>query len=94
MMRIESQEPIVGLMAYETPRNDHPAAAPPLLPGEEAGVGWLEREDQATDADADFESNELHAAGKTCVVCHAVIAPTDEVRRHLDGTFQHEICPG
>ena len=94
MMRIAQQEPKVGFMVYETPRNDRPAAAPPKLPGEEAAVGFLDREDQATDAAADFEDNELHAAGKTCVVCHAVIGPTDEVRRHLDGTFQHEICPG
>ena len=37
-------------MVYETPRNDRPAAAPPKLPGEEAAVGFLDREDQATDA--------------------------------------------
>ena len=92
-MRTDECEPIVAAMAYENPRNDRPAASPPLLPGEEAGVGWLNREDQATDADMDFEDNELHAAGKTCVVCHAALGPTDEVRRHLDGTFQHEMCP-
>jgi len=81
-------------MVYETPRNDRPAAAPPLLPGEEAAVGALNREDQATDADMDFEDNELHAVGKTCVACQATIGPGEDVRRHLDGTYQHEICPG
>jgi hypothetical protein len=81
-------------MVYETPRNDRPPATPsPPLPGEKGAVGFLEDEDRATDSDMDFEDNELHAAGKTCVVCNATIGPTDEVRRHLDGTFQHEVCP-
>jgi len=80
-------------MAYHPQRSDDPAANPPPLPGEKGAVDFLESEDRATDADVDFEVNELHAAGQTCVVCHAAIGPTDDVRRHLDGTFQHEICP-
>ena len=94
MMRTAAYGRIVAVMAYETPRNDRPAAAPPKLPGEEAAVGFLDREDHATDADVDFETNELHAAGQTCVVCHATIEPTEDARRHLDGSYQHEICPG
>ena len=81
-------------MTYHPQRSNDPLANPPPLPGEKGSVDFLDAEDHATDADVDFEDNELHAAGKTCVVCHATIGPTDDVRRHLDGSFQHEICPG
>ena len=92
-MRAGADRPIVAVMAYHPQRSDDPAANPPPLPGEKGAVDFLDSEDRATDADVDFEVNELHAAGQTCVVCQKVIGPTDDVRRHLDGTFQHEICP-
>ena len=80
-------------MTYNTPRNDNPAAAPPPIPGESTAAAFVDHETEMSDTDRDWEENELHAAGQTCVRCHHPIAPGDDVRRHLDGTFQHEICP-
>jgi hypothetical protein len=80
-------------MTEGTPRSDRTAARPPPLPGEAAAVGFGNREDTATDAAADMDDNELHAAGQVCSRCHGVIGPEEAARRHLDGTFQHEICP-
>jgi hypothetical protein len=80
-------------MSYEMPRTDHPGAKLPPVPGEDHAAALVDAEGQMTDADSDFETNELHADGRTCVVCHATITATQEVRRHLDGSYQHEICP-
>jgi hypothetical protein len=43
-------------------------------------------------ADADLESNELHASGRICARCGRPIQPDDEVRRNAKGSYQHEDC--
>jgi len=78
-------------MTFETPRTDHPGAKLPPVPGEK--TGRIDAEGAMTDVDADFETNELHAVGRTCVRCHGTITASQDVRRHLDGSYQHEICP-
>ena len=80
-------------MTIETPRNDRPAAHPPPVPGESGARSVGNAEDVYTDADADMEENELHASGNDCVRCGKPIQSGQDVRRHLDGTFQHELCP-
>jgi len=44
------------------------------------------------DPDADYESNELHAGGKTCPRCGRLIGPGDDARRTASGAYQHEFC--
>ncbi|MBV8431913.1 MAG: hypothetical protein JO244_12150 [Solirubrobacterales bacterium] len=39
------------------------------------------------------EGNELHVQGQVCQRCGAPITATQEARRHLDGSWAHEICP-
>ena len=80
-------------MTQGTPRSDRVAATPPPLPGESTAAGIGNAEDVYTDAATDMDDNELHASGETCVRCHQPIAAGADVRRHLDGTFQHELCP-
>jgi hypothetical protein len=80
-------------MTYETPRSDKVAAREPKLPGEDAAVGELGRTFEMTDPAEDMDTNELTAAGQTCVLCHQVIEPGAAARRHLDGAYQHEFCP-
>jgi hypothetical protein len=41
----------------------------------------------------DPEENELHAAGQVCARCGAVMTANQDVRRLLDGRYQHEVCP-
>lgn len=79
-------------MTSGTPHSDKTAAAPPPLPGEAGAVQFNNAEDTFTDADTDMETNELHAPGKTCARCGAVIEDGQDVRRRLDGTFQHDFC--
>ena len=37
--------------------------------------------------------HEAHAPGEVCARCRQVIAPGQDVRRRLDGSWVHEICP-
>jgi hypothetical protein len=39
------------------------------------------------------ESNELHAPGKVCGICGQTIIAGQDVRRRVDGTWMHEVCP-
>jgi hypothetical protein len=38
-------------------------------------------------------SNELHADGKTCVLCGQVVKDGQDVRRTASGDYEHERCP-
>jgi hypothetical protein len=60
---------------------------------EEEGRRLEEAVEHETYGEADFEENELHAAGQTCARCGRPIAPGDEVRRTASGGYQHEVCP-
>lgn len=41
-----------------------------------------------------FESNEAHHPGAVCDHCGAVIGPSEDVRRTVEGRWVHELCPG
>ena len=41
----------------------------------------------------DAEDNELHAPGEVCARCHQSIAAGQDVRRQVDGSWVHEVCP-
>jgi len=53
---------------------------------EEAEEHWL-------GSDAQVESNELHAGGRTCARCGQLIGPDEDARRTASGAYQHELCP-
>jgi len=77
----------------EIPRTDHPAEAVDIpLPGVATSRDIETAREQFEDADADLESNELHASGRVCARCGRVIGPDDDVRRTASGAFQHETC--
>jgi hypothetical protein len=81
-------------MQNETPRTDHPAEGVDLpLPGIQTAHDIQDAQEHLLNADADIESNELHASGQTCARCGQAIGPEDEVRRTASGAFQHEVCP-
>jgi hypothetical protein len=71
--------------------SSQPEGYEPPRPGDEEGRRWEEAvEHEATEVD--FEDNELHAAGRTCVRCGRVITPEDDVRRTASGAYEHEDC--
>jgi hypothetical protein len=41
----------------------------------------------------DAEENELRAPGEVCARCHQTITAGQDVRRRVDGTWMHEVCP-
>ena len=45
------------------------------------------------DESGDYDSNELHAAGQTCARCGQAIERGQDVQRHIDGQWVHEVCP-
>ena len=75
---------------------------PPDFGGHEIEEGLLEdlggpheehpvpHDDQAG---SDFSDNELHAAGRVCARCGAVIQPGQDARLRADGQWMHEVCP-
>jgi hypothetical protein len=65
----------------------------PRNPNEEAGSRLEDEVEHETYGEADFEENELHAAGQTCTRCGRPIAPGADVRRTASGGYQHEVCP-
>ena len=65
----------------------------PPNPNEEAGRRLEYEDEHETYGEADFEENELHAAGQTCTRCGRPIAPGADVRRTASGGYQHEVCP-
>jgi hypothetical protein len=76
-----------------TPRTDHPAEGVDLpLPGIQTAHDIQDAQEHL-DTDADLESNELHASGRTCARCGQTIRPEDDVRRTASGAYQHEFCP-
>jgi hypothetical protein len=78
---------------FKPPHSDRIAADPPPIPGETTGPNIETAQERYVDPESDMESNELRAAGETCVHCHQTIAGNQAVIRHLNGTFQHEMCP-
>jgi hypothetical protein len=54
-----------------------------------------ERHRDPADQDPDrlAEDNEAHAPGEVCELCGAVITSGQDVRRRVDGTWVHEVCP-
>jgi hypothetical protein len=76
------------------PRMDDPARDAHIpVPGIQTAHDIEESEEHFLSADADLESNELHASGRVCARCGRVINPEDDVRRTARGTYQHESCP-
>ena len=76
-----------------TPRTDHPAEGVNLpLPGIQTAHDMEAAEEHLVSADADLESNELHASGQVCARCGQAIQPGDEVRRTVSGDYQHDFC--
>lgn len=81
-------------MQEETPRSDHPAEGHNLpLPGIQTAHDMEAAEEQLVITGLDPESNELHAAGRTCARCGQTISADQDVRRTASGAYQHEICP-
>lgn len=78
-------------MMTEGPGSQQTGNEPPL-PGLEEGSRWEEAAEHQTYGDVDFEDNELHAAGRTCVRCGQAIAPGEDVRRTVSGDYEHESC--
>ena len=77
-----------------TPRTDHPAEGVNLpLPGVKTAHDMEEAEEHWLGSDAQVESNELHAGGRTCARCGQPIGPEEDVRRTASGAYQHELCP-
>ena len=80
-------------MRDETPRTDHPAEAVDIpLPGIQTARDVEDAEGHFQAADADLESNELHASGRVCARCGQTIRPDEDVRRTASGAYQHEVC--
>jgi len=76
-----------------TPRTDHPAEGVNVpYPGIQTAQEIGEAEQQLL-TEADLESNELHAGGRTCARCGQLIGPEEDVRRTPGGEYQHEFCP-
>jgi hypothetical protein len=75
---------------------------PPDFGGHEIEEGLLEdlggpQEKYAVphddDSEPEWDDNELHAAGRVCARCGAVIQPGQDARHRADGRWAHEICP-
>jgi len=76
-----------------TPRTDHPAEGVNVpYPGIQSAQEIGEAEQQLL-TEADLESNELHAGGRTCARCGQIIGPEEDARRTPSGAYQHEFCP-
>ena len=45
------------------------------------------------EAGSDWDDNELHAGGKVCARCGAVITPGQDARLRADRQWVHEDCP-
>ena len=73
--------------------NKAPGRHLPPIPGEKMARQIENATESAIDEGADLESNELHASGRTCARCGAVIRAGEDVRRTAAGLYQHEVCP-
>lgn len=77
----------------QTPTTDHPAEGVNLpLPGIQTAHDIEDAEEHLLTGGADLESNELHASGRTCARCGQRLLPDEDVRRTVDGAYQHEFC--
>ena len=77
----------------KTPRMDDPARdAHVPIPGIQTAHDMEAAEEHFLSADADLESNELHATGRVCARCGQAIQRGEDVRRTAGGSFQHELC--
>jgi hypothetical protein len=65
----------------------------PPTPGEENADRFEAAKERFTSADADFDDNELHAAGRTCTRCGREINAGEDVRMVSAGEYVHEACP-
>ena len=78
----------------DEPRTDRPAEGVNLpLPGVKTAHDMEEAEEHWLGTDAQLESNELHAGGRTCARCGQLIGPDEDARRTASGAYQHELCP-
>ena len=78
-----------------TPRTDRPAEGGDLpLPGIEAGREIEEAQEHFVDVHADLESNELHAAGRTCARCGRVIQPDEDARNTAEWELPARVLRG
>jgi hypothetical protein len=75
------------------PRTDRPAGGRDLpLPGIKTAQDMQRDRESYLEADVDLETNELHAAGRTCARCGLPIGPHDDARRTAGGAYEHEVC--
>jgi len=66
----------------QTPRTDHPAEGVNLpLPGIKTANDMEDAQEHFLGSEAQPESNELHASGRTCARCGQAIGPDEDVRR-------------
>jgi hypothetical protein len=78
---------------------EKPAPEPEILEEEREELFEGERElyeHQAGEREVGYpgtESNELHVQSQVCQRCGSPITAMQEARRHLDGSWVHEICP-
>ena len=78
----------------DEPRTDRLAEGVNLpLPGVKTAHDMEEAEEHWLGSDAQVESNELHAGGRTCARCGQLIGPDEDARRTASGGYQHESCP-
>lgn len=58
------------------------------------GAERANRDGHREDLTLDMNENQLRrGAGQVCPLCHQLIALGQDVRRRIDGTYQHEVCP-
>ena len=78
---------------------EHPAPPPTILEEEQRELYEGERElyeHEAGEREVRYggmEDNELHVQDQVCQRCGSPITAMQEARRHLDGSWVHEICP-
>jgi hypothetical protein len=78
---------------------EKPAPEPEVLEEEQRELFEGERElyeHEAGEREVRYggmEDNELHVQDQVCQRCGSPITAMQEARRHLDGSWVHEICP-
>ena len=66
---------------------------PPPEHSEQSRIDHDREEGEHDEYNTVWGSNEAHAPGQLCARCGVLISPGQDVRRRLDGTWVHEICP-
>ncbi len=72
---------------------DEDLGAPPPERSEQSRLDDDREEGEHAEYSSVWGSNEAHAPGQLCARCGVLISPGQDVRRRLDGTWVHEICP-